>query len=238
MFRVFYFDPTYYTPTDGSQKVFFEDRSRPGAVKERYSRDGHLVGNPDLQLPQSTTDSVVRGVYVDKPRKHSASLTRLAVSFQADLISRRSYGSCYLDVPALYEVGVARAPESVKGAWPAVQTSDEMSWLNTTVNRFQITNWTLDLTRPLTRLSVDPTDSTPRVSANGNEAWTCRAKSGQNCDGGYVALLTPNAAGNLNEAILWRSTLLGVAASLFAASLLRFRRRALRARAKHEPQRQ
>jgi hypothetical protein len=224
-FRVFYYSSNSYNINDKNQaSLFFRDSNQQGVVERVRPSAGHLVGNQYDGF---------RGVYASPDLGVRSSLSSLVVSFDADLILRRAYGSCYLEIPAIYEVGVIATPGSVKGAWPDLQWPHEDFWLNTLVNSFQITNWNLNLAQPLA-LSIDLSDSTPRLSANGVETWTCLAKSGENCAGGYVALLAPNAAGGLNEEILWRGTLLGVAASLFAASLLRFRARALRARTKRD----
>jgi hypothetical protein len=176
-----------------------------------------------LQSPSTVFRSSMRGASARVPPFRPAGVNPVLYwSFTADWLHPRSYGTCYLALPLVIGPGPGAAlvqlPRPPQGRYAG--------------NGFasvELADWNFSegpeglRTTPLHVLAED---SSPAPAEPEHPQWSCAAWGGDQsaCNGGYVALATANATGDMNTALFLRAALFGVVAALVAESLLRFRR--------------
>jgi hypothetical protein len=169
-----------------------------------------------------------RGVY-GITRHVTGTTPWLIVSFVANLVSSRSYGSCYVDAPGVHIEVIRREPPG--GVDPLVVHIPLKYWtpgLSAGVRRYQVMN---DLSDPFSPfgLQVDPLGGTvqppPTISTDWI-TWNCAPPFYPlGCVvGGDVALIVPGSSSTLSNYNFLIGTLLGVLVGLVAASALQFQR--------------
>jgi hypothetical protein len=183
-----------------------------------YFALSEALGFPPSTLPsQNRYLPRGRGVY-GLSRRVRFTRPWLFVRFAANLVTERSFGSCYVQVP-----GVLTGPPSFYvNHLPSLQTG---------VRRYQLARVESGLGfgpgLPF-GLEVDPSDTTVQLASSTptSIAWACGPPFylGGCFNGGYVAPVVPDSSAILSNYDFLIGTLLGVLAGLVAASALQFQR--------------
>jgi hypothetical protein len=198
-------------PSDVEQTAYYG-----GAGLLRRSPSGSVGRADSMQLGSATLHGITGRVPAD---------TRyLAVAYVDDLVLKRSFGTCYLEIP----MGQAMGIDTSISAKPLV-SFDNFDFAVGGALTSERTSATYQLLTDSQQpsvpfgLEVDPPDSTVPIATHvgGLVSWICTPEA-VDCNGGYIAVVTPTADQKLSNYTFLLGTLLGVLAGLVAAAALQF----------------
>jgi hypothetical protein len=208
----------------GNGTLSFVFRTKQIAV----SPTGSLANGRGLTFEPGVRGISHRALF-DDPNFPARTKSFFVVSYLADLVGRRSFGSCYVAAPGGLGMGMFEEarPGGLGGGLAQLNlrgptfygdpagTIDAVS-----VERYQLLDEAMNPTQPFSR-EVDPPDSTVSVTPGGLVSWTC-ARTTADCNGGFVAIVAPDADVALSNDDFLLGTALGILAGLIAASALQF----------------
>jgi hypothetical protein len=134
--------------------------------------------------------------------------------FEANWITSRTFGTCYLHLPQVPQPG----PNPILPLPGPANVVDTLGYQSAEVvvddERFD--------GHGIGPLELLGEDSSPQPAATDPPRFACTGNQPA-CEGGYLALTTPNAAGRINSRLLLLGAILGVLAAIFAEQLIHVR---------------